>query len=321
MNQPIPYFCQSCQQSTIEPNVNSTTKSIKPIHSINYLWNLWNQQSIKIPNTKITLMGFSVAALKTNFYLKELNIMFDGGLSSNFEPSHVFVTHLHTDHIANCPWHFDPCDQKNIKFYIPHNTKSRFTKFIESSHPYKGQNTEIGQPSEIDHAYHVIEVENGKNFELEIKGSNYTIEIIRCYHSVMCTSYGLIENKQKLKKEYMGLKNEDIKKLKFDNVEITENISNPFFLYVGDTSKEILLDERLQKYSTIMIECTFLNDEEILRADETQHMHWKYLEEYVKTHNSITFILYHFSSRYKREYINDFFQKINLPNIIIWNSN
>lgn len=310
-NQIYPYVCQLCNKKD----------SVQKIKCTNYLWDIWNQQSLKIKGTNLTLTGFSVAALRTNFYLKELNIMFDGGLSSNYEPSHIFITHLHTDHISNCPWHFDPCEKKNVKFYVPQHSKLRFYNFLEASHPFKGKNDLINQESEIIDAYSITEVEDKHNINLEIKGKKITIEIIRCYHSVRCTSYGLIENKQKLKKEYIGLNGNQIKELKFSGVEITETILDPFFLYVGDTSKEILLDDRLKKYSTIMIECTFLNVEELSRADETMHMHWNYLKDYIQENKSITFILYHFSSRYKREYINDFFSKVNMSNIIIWNSN
>jgi len=267
------------------------------------------------------LLGFSVAALRTNFFLKELNIMFDGGLSSNYEPTHVFVTHLHTDHIASCPWHFNPGDKKDVKFYVPQHTGLRLQNFLEASHPYKGYNNLLNQESGLTGAFSIIEVEDTKNLEIEIKGGKYILEIIRCYHTVRCTSYGLSEIKKKLKQEYLGLKGPEIKKLKDDGVEITDTLLKPFFLYIGDTSKEILLDDRLKKYSTIMIECTFLEESEKERADETKHMHWDHLSQYVQENQSITFILYHFSSRYKREYINDFFVNVNLPNVVVWNSN
>lgn len=305
-------------------SVSDSTIVCQPCYtmsSVNYIWNVWNQKSVKIKNTEFTLIGFSVAALRTNFFIKELNIMFDGGLSSNYAPTHLFITHLHTDHIANCPWHFVPEDNKDVKFYVPQHTGARLQNMLEACHPYRGLNSLINQESRIHGSYSVIEVEDTKNIEVEIKGTKYILEIIRCYHTVRCTSYGLIETKKKLKKEYLGLKGEEIKKLRDDGVNINEFIEKPFFLYVGDTDKDILLDTRLEKYSTIMIECTFIDDEEEERAIETKHMHWKHLEKYVIDHPNITFILYHFSSRYKREYIDEYFKKIDLENVIVWNSN
>lgn len=249
--------------------------------------------------------------------------MFDGGLSSNYCPSDVFITHLHTDHIANYPWHFDTGVKSGTNFYVPQLTGPRLKNFLEAAHPYQGDNSYIGQESKLTDDYNIIEVEDKKNLEIEIKGKKFILDVIRCYHTVRCTSYGLIEIKKKLKKEYLGLKGQDIKALKYSGVEITESIFNPFFLYIGDTGKEILEHEkdRIVKYSTIMIECTFLDNDELLRADETKHMHWNFLEQIVKDLPQTTFILYHFSSRYKRGYINEYFKKVNLPNIIVWNSN
>lgn len=301
----IPIFCQLCNNDSHH----------------NYIWNVWNQKQLKIKNNSLTLLGFSVAALRTNFYIKELNIMFDGGLSSNYAPTHVFVTHLHTDHIANCPWHFDSGKPRGVNFYVPERTGLRMQNMLEACHPYQGFNSLINQQSELSSAYNIIEVINGQNLEIEIKKTKYIIEFIKCYHTVRCTSYGLIEIKKKFKKEYLGLKGSEIKKLRDDGIEINETVENPFFLYVGDTDKEILEDNRIEKYSIVMIECTFIDDEEIDRATETKHMHWKHLEQYVLTHPNITFILYHFSSRYKPQHIDDFFEKLNLPNVVVWNSN
>lgn len=231
MNLPIPYYCQICNANTNIVNDNSTQEDKKELEksSTNYLWEIWNQRQMKIKGTNITLMGFSIAAFKTNFYLKELNIMFDGGLSSNFSPSHIFVTHLHSDHMSNCPWHFDPCKNNNVKFYVPEKCELRFYNFIEASHPFKGFNFLTNQKSEMSKAYDIVEVTDNSNLELEIKGKKYILEIIRCYHTVRCTSYGLIEKKQKLKKEFANLKGNEIKELKYKGVEITEIICDPFF--------------------------------------------------------------------------------------------
>ncbi len=92
----------------------------------------------------------------------------------------------------------------------------------------------------------------------------------------------------------------------------------PFLLYLGDTNKDILLDERIKKYKTIMIECTFILDDELEQADKTYHMHWKHLEDYVKENQDITFILYHFSQRYKKKELVEFFEKVGYKNIVPW---
>jgi len=70
----------------------------------NSFWSCWDK-SITIQNTKYTLAGFSIAALRTSFYIKELKIMFDAGLHAEFVPEVILVTHQHSDHCANLPYH------------------------------------------------------------------------------------------------------------------------------------------------------------------------------------------------------------------------
>jgi len=50
-------------------------------------------------------------------------------------------------------------------------------------------------------------------------------------------------------------------------------------------------------------------------------MHWNQLSKYVIANPHINFILYHFSGKYKREVINDFFDILKLNNVLICNSN
>jgi ribonuclease BN (tRNA processing enzyme) len=67
-----------------------------------------------------------------------------------------------------------------------------------------------------------------------------------------------------------------------------------------------------------MIECTFLLDDDYSQAEKTFHIHWKDLEVYIRDNPNITFVLYHFSQRYKKKELIEFFSKIDLKNIVPW---
>ena len=67
-----------------------------------------------------------------------------------------------------------------------------------------------------------------------------------------------------------------------------------------------------------MIECSFIYPDDLQHSIEKKHIHWSLIESYVKSYPEITFILTHFSPRYKETEIKDFFNKLNLPNIILW---
>ena len=82
----------------------------------------------------------------------------------------------------------------------------------------------------------------------------------------------------------------------------------PLFAYICDSSYKVFLEEemKLQKYSIIITECTYFKEEDIKEADERKHIHWLYLEEYIKNNLDKRFILIHFSLRYNKKDLEDF---------------
>jgi ribonuclease Z len=184
---------------------------------------------------------------------------------------------------------------------------------------------DFGNPDASDEHYYtknydLIGVTAGEALSLEIKGRSFSVEIINCDHSVPCVGYGFSEIKHKLKKEYLGSSSREIKLLKESNVEITDSIHSHVFCFLGDTSKEIIKED-IGKYKTIIMECTFINKEELERAELTKHTHWLGIEQYILDHPQNTFVLYHFSQRYKRDYIQKFFTDIGFSNVHAWISN
>ena len=47
-------------------------------------------------------------------------------------------------------------------------------------------------------------------------------------------------------------------------------------------------------------------------------MSWYNLKSYVNTNPNINWILTHFSQKYKKEQIEEFFKQENIPNIKLW---
>ena len=150
--------------------------------------------------------------------------------------------------------------------------------------------------------YNLIPVQEG-DIHLIIRNKKFRIEIIKCYHTVPCVGYGFIEIRNKLKNEYTNLTQSDIGVLRKSGINVSHEVEHPTFCYLGDTSKDILNDPKIQKYKNIMIECTFIDNTYVDQADKTLHMHWDYLKDYIQNHQDITSILYHFSQRYKRSHI------------------
>ena len=117
-------------------------------------WKIWNCRPLyQIPTTPFTLKGYSIAALRTNFYIKELGIMLDAGLSSpNVTINHMLITHPHSDHTANIPFHiYSYKAPDKIQIYVPKGIESHIKTFIESayllsSHTFPEEEVEQERP-------------------------------------------------------------------------------------------------------------------------------------------------------------------------------
>ncbi len=282
------------------------------------LWKTWTEQEIyKLPNTHKTLQGYSIAGLRTNFFIQP-DLMLDAGISAPFSPKYILITHGHSDHTANLPFHLLKKDLSQItKIYCPAEIVELIDNYIVSMFRLSD-----GNPNACPGGYEIIGVnEATAPVRLEIGGNPHLVEFFKCDHSVPCVGYGISLIKNKLKKEYIGLNSSEIKELKQNKIPITEEIIEDQLFYSGDTTHKMFeMNNNILKYKNIIIECSFIDEKDIHHAESKKHMHWNNLEPYVRE-NKNNWILIHFSQKYKKSYILDFFNKLNFTNVKVWINN
>jgi ribonuclease Z len=281
----------------------------------NYMYGIWNAvPSFKLPGTSITLTGYSICAKKTNFYIPELQIMLDAGLPSKSVPDHIFITHGHIDHCYNLPMALVDLGDKRPIIYVPKLIIKETKDFIHSAYVL----TTLSQTPRIHNKYTLIGVENNSQLNVVIRNKSWKVDIIKCYHGVPCVGYGFSEIRKKLKDEYKNIDGKKLGQFKKDGINISYDTQLHHFCYIGDTDFRILTNPILYKFNTIIIECSFLLNDHYELAQKKKHMHWVNIEPYIKSHQSILFILYHFSARYTPDEIKDFIKKTELTNIHPW---
>ena len=293
------------------------------------LWKIWTTHPpITLNSTSYSLMGYSIAALRTNFYIKELGLMLDAGLSiAKVTINHMLITHCHSDHIATLPFHiYSYKENEKIKIYIPKGIEKHIKDFIEityllSSHTFPEEEGIKREDLYLYNFYELIIVEPGMILDINIKKNNFGLEIFKCYHQVPCVGYGIFEKRKKLKEEYVNLKGKEIGELRKKGIEINYEYQFKFLCYLGDTSKDIFNNEQWEKitqYKNIVIECTFIKDDDLEQADKTFHIHWKFIEPIIDKYKDNIFILIHFSQRYDNSELIEFFNEKNRNNVIPW---
>jgi ribonuclease Z len=271
--------------------------------------------AIKLKNTPYTLQGYSVAARNTGFYIPELRIALDCGVPSNHSPEHIFITHCHLDHCGCLPNTIIDTGSVQPRIYVPKYCEEQLRNYIHHTFVM----TKNNQNPNIHNKCRIIGGLIGERINTLIKKMPYVIDVFKSFHTVPCVSYGFSEIRTKLKPEFTNCKQSEIEEAKLNGIEVTNQIEVPQFCFVGDTDERILTNSNLEKYPTIIIECTFLYPEHEIHAKKDKHMHWNKLEAYIRSHTNNNFVLIHFSSRYTDEEITTFFSDKSLENLTVWN--
>jgi ribonuclease Z len=269
----------------------------------------------------LSLSGYSRAAHRTGLVINGLNILLDAGLDVQKAFPHIFITHQHLDHVIYLPQYTmnieNPEDSitvissenilKNIKPYV--TSALRMSKNIPES---------VNQDEILEKSHtKFTPISQDTNYSFINGMDTWHVNQIKCYHGIESIGFGFSIIKKKLKEEYLKLNGHEIKLLKDSGIEIIENKLEKIFIFLGDTNKTILVDDSIYLYKTIIIECSYIynNAEEIKLAKVNKHMHWNDLEEKVKEYPHIQFILIHFSMRYTKKEIDEFFQEKKLTNV------
>lgn len=276
----------------------------------NTIESYWSGPVWNIPGTPWDIIGYSRACYRTGFYIPHLDIMIDAGPQKIGNPKTILVTHCHADHIANIPFTLieqnDSCSKEKSTVFVHEKTVKLLDNYVNSmfsvnsAREFKGKSANFrGVTGEME-------------FDYISNNTKLRINIFNCTHDVPTVGYGISTKKQLLKEEFFSLKgnNKAIVDLKKKGIEIVKTVYEPNIVFIWDTTITVLKNNPLIfNYPVIMIECTFLYEDDFEQSITKKHIHWISLKPYVENNPSILFVLMHFSLRYTEQQIADFFKK------------
>jgi len=241
------------------------------------------------------------------FHIPQLKIALDCGGCRGRQPPWVFLTHTHTDHSVDVPFMFRRREGSDV--YCPKSSIDYINNFIRAEIELNSSGPlimDLLPPSNL-HG-----VEGGDKFYFGTKNA-YQVTVIDCIHSVPCVGYCFDQKLTKLKEEYKDLPGKSLGELRRQGIEVSEEIYRPLFVYMGDTHYTVFEKyPELFNYPVIIVECTFYCEETLERANRDGHIHWSQLEPFVVSHPNTTFILIHFSCRYREVDIFQFFDGLTV---------
>lgn len=262
---------------------------------------------------RYTLIGRSRAGEGTSFAIPELKWFFDvGALVQGWKPKLIFLTHTHSDHVhvltqmkndENPPVICLPVEaEKFVKAHmVAHQEMCDCSTQSESQH-------ENGGTYPID--YVLRTTAPGELITFRQSGIEYVVRPLKMEHRIPCLGYSIFKIKKGgLKEEYVGLPGPEIGRLRKEGVEVAASFEEPLVCFLGDTTAQAFEThpEILTQHHTIVVECSFIDEKNLSRAETTKHMHWDHLKPIVESNPHVLFVLIHFSLKYSTLELRDFF--------------
>ncbi|MGE3779125.1 MAG: MBL fold metallo-hydrolase [Pirellulaceae bacterium] len=246
---------------------------------------------------RLTVEGYSRAAVQTYWRVPELKVGFDLGAQPwDFMGTPAwFVSHAHLDHLAALPVYVARRRMMRMEppvIYLPEHAVEWVDRLLKCiRHLDRGR-----LPCEL------VGIRAGQEIELS---RDLVVTASATAHTVPSLGFVVWERRRKLKPEYTQLSGEQIRDLRLGGTELTQEIRVPVLGYLGDSAPQGL-DQNPAMFDAkiLIVEMTFVAPSHRKdRIHKHGHMH---LDDFVERRDRFrneTIIASHFSTRYHRNQI------------------
>lgn len=244
----------------------------------------------KVEAGGFTLAGYSVAGEESVIIAPELDCVFDIGKCPReaLAINHVLLSHGHMDHAAGLPYYFAQRDFQGIAggvALVPADLAQPLRELMVAWGAVEGHvppHKFVGLRPGDDH-----EIRRG-----------LVARAFGTRHLPGSLGFAVIDVRQKLKEQYLGLTGPQIVELKKCGVQITNRVEYPLVAFLGDTARANYSDlPHVAKAQVLLIECTFFDDEHISRARAGKHLHVVDLAEVLEGMENERILLVHVTRR------------------------
>ena len=260
------------------------------------------------------IIGHSIAGHATTIIVKNLKLCFDMGVIFNdwvHNCDTVCISHGHSDHIGCLHLHSKLrrlYKLKNPDYILPKYCVNNFNnlyKAVSSMDKGLGKTTNYNYNS---NHYNIIVANElamlPDDNKYYLKNGLYVLPI-KMNHKILDVAYVIIEERKKLKDEYLGLSGKELAELRKNGTDITTIKEFPTIAYSGDTKLEPVINNDLMMNSQILIlECSFIDDNvDIKTSHKRGHTHLYEIRDNIDKFKNECIILIHFSGSYNNNYI------------------
>jgi len=212
------------------------------------------------------LAGYSVAGEESVIIAPELDVAFDIGKCPReaLTVNHVLLSHGHMDHVAGLPYYFAQRDFQGNEggtALVPDSLVDPLERLMSAWGAVEGHIP----------PHRLVGMVAGDDYELR---RGLFARAFGTNHLRGSLGYSVVDVRQKLKEEFLGLSGPEIVQLKNKGVEITNRIDVPLVAFLGDTGPANYSDlPHVANAKALLIECTFFDDDHMRRARAGKHIH------------------------------------------------
>ena len=236
------------------------------------------------------IQGISVGGEQTVIQVPEFGLNFDIGLCPRVAVAAPFtaLTHGHMDHVAALPYWFSQ------RGFMKLATGTCFCHPELAGPLQKMMGGWVDVEQQVT-PHKIIPLAPGESHTLK---PSLSLRALKASHTVPALSYVVVENRSKLKPEYLGLSQSELRVKRAEGEEITVELDVPLVAYSGDTEMNpSLVSTEFCDSKVVICECTFLEDEHADRARIGKHLHINELRDLMEVWRAETVVLVHLTRR------------------------
>ncbi|MEX0703405.1 MAG: MBL fold metallo-hydrolase [Planctomycetales bacterium] len=240
----------------------------------------------------LTIEGYSRAAVQSYWRVPELKLGFElGGSPWSFMGTQTFfVSHAHLDHMAALPVYVARRRMMKMEpptIYLPEHAVEHVHRLLQV-----WQKLDRGRM-----VCNLVGVRPGDEFELS---REHVATVFETKHTIASVGYVIWDRRKKLKPEYQGLAQDQIRDIRLAGTEVSHEVRVPLVCYTGDTAPPGL-DGYPPVYDAqvLITEMTFFRPEHRKeKIHKYGHMHLDDILARADRFRNELIILAHFSTRY-----------------------
>lgn len=255
-------------------------------------------RSAEFEYDNLRILGRSLAGEETYLVLPEYGVAFDVGRAPReiVHADHVFLSHGHIDHSAGIAYYFAQrwfLDNSPGNLYVAEPLREPVERLLRVWGDIDGN----PPPGNVHTVWAGVDVPLRKDLIVRPFAVNHGSRSLSGT-SWPALGFAMIEVRHKLKDEFQGLSGPELVEIKKQGREITRRVEMPLVAFCGDTAPGPFLGlDFVRRSKILLIECTFIEPDDIRRARAGGHMHLRDIAAALPELENERILLTHLSRR------------------------